>query len=1343
MLTPPSPSTSPSLSPSDISTSRKRQRSLSMDSESSSSSPKRSVSLDPNHDGHDTPRPKDMSTLSISDAKHKPDIDAYMAEQGEESVADIRLDAVQTQPSDGTPALQVTPPLTDPESTPASRLNMVEDLRKAQMKIGDTWYLVSRKWFRRWQKACVGEEDKEGAIEEKDVGPVDNSNLVDMSGNITAPCTEGIDVEFVPEQAWNLLAMWYGQPRYPLPRKVIGRGIMQEPALEVRPPQLHAYVLLPDLPTRTTASIPPQIVTVSVTDTVTDVRKALIQSLFNTEQAPTRRYRVWKFEDTPPETTVMTTKNIRETRASILEDSSKMVGEALIENGDVFAVESELDGKWLISEDDIPLLYRSPPGTNNVDLPPTPQSTQGLIEAPKPLFNSNKDFFSKLQTNGTSSQSGTANGKLPLVVKPTPSKDPRPAPKVCTLVPGTLGLGNMGNTCFMNSAIQCLAHTKELKDYFLTGVFEDELNPDNPLGMKGAIAEAFGALLRRIWAPAGPSTSYSPREFKQVLAKFAPQFSGYQQHDSQELVAFLLDGLHEDLNRVLKKPYVEKPDWEGGGDKELVALAKESWEGYMKRNDSVIVDLFQGQYQSTLVCPECKKVSITFDPFMYLTLPLPVKKKWKHTIRYVPWDIEKPHLEIPIELNRDLSFKDVRNLLGRWMDVNPDNLLTLEVFNHRFYKNLDDHTAVSEISDNDDVMCFELPCHAQQSRTYKKQDDDPFIVPVFLSESPRTRQTYSSPALQMFGKPFVIVVDQQQAASVEAMYDLVVNQLQRWTKHVRDLWQWEASSVSTPMEEVSITISEPPRESITEITENGDVVTVQEAVPEEGDIADEKGIVVRETDDDTMDTTDDTPRRVGCKKDLFRMHLQPSNTQYAVGYGSWTPSLRSDAWSARIALAQDGDDPVLLRPGDAFLCEFDENLESYYFGEKSGSWEHSTWESWEEFIHPELKAAREAAGEKKTRGISLQDCLEEFTKEEQLGEDDLWYCPQCKKHQQATKRFDLWSVPDVLVVHLKRFSSSRTLRDKIDVFVDFPVDGLDLTQMVMERQVAHRLAAAGEDLPALGLTDVKEPLIYDLYAVDEHLGGLGGGHYRAYAFNEGDNKWHHFDDSYVSISTATASVNSNAYLLFYRRRTSRPLGGKTHELIETARSKIEEASTSATIEEAGPSENIIQLPTPPSEGENLFDSQNQTLGASPFSNASRLNSAMKSFGMKKRLSNWDATSSKSHSSSASSPPPLESDEPPSFFEAQHDTVLQSNLDSMPQVFPDPLALGSNHSSPSSTQAEFDRDQDSELDGVELSPATWPSHSAQVTIRLREGSASPDDLDDYSNPPNASEDDSDV
>ena len=49
------------------------------------------------------------------------------------------------------------------------------------------------------------------------------------------------------------------------------------------------------------------------------------------------------------------------------------------------------------------------------------------------------------------------------------------------------------------------------------------------------------------------------------------------------------------------------------------------------------------------------------------------------------------------------------------------------------------------------------------------------------------------------------------------------------------------------------------------------------------------------------------------------------------------------------------------------------------------------------------------------------------------------YCPVCKRHEQATKKFDIWQLPQVLVIHLKRFSYTRYWRDKLDTFVDFPI----------------------------------------------------------------------------------------------------------------------------------------------------------------------------------------------------------------------------------------------------------------------------------------------------------------
>ena len=395
------------------------------------------------------------------------------------------------------------------------------------------------------------------------------------------------------------------------------------------------------------------------------------------------------------------------------------------------------------------------------------------------------------------------------------------------------------------------------------------------------------------------------------------------------------------------------------------------------------------------------------------------------------------------------------------------------------------------MGDSDTIVCFELPCHAQQSRTYKKQPDDPFIVPVYLSDNAPPRYTYrSGPSL--FGYPFIAVIYQKQATDMDAIYDAVVERLQRWAINVRDLYTWEAgdSSGNAPIQIVN-GVRLPMDAPLTEIKENGDVVTIEDVPPEEGDIVDEKSMVTQEEEGDVlMDTTaDDILRKTGVKKGIFQLRLQINHKEYGTVNGYGAASQRYEAWDIRQDDAE--EHPVLLRAGDGLFCEFDENMKPYYFGDEGTRWEHARWTRWTQFIHPEYAEAKRVSAERKNKGMSLEDCLTEFTKEEQLSEDDLWYCPRCKKHQQATKKFDLWKAPDVLVVHLKRFSNSRTLRDKIDALVDFPVDGLDITDIVGERQVAKRLIAAGVDVEEMGLSNLKEPLIYDLFGVDEHLGVSG------------------------------------------------------------------------------------------------------------------------------------------------------------------------------------------------------------------------------------------------------------
>jgi ubiquitin carboxyl-terminal hydrolase 4/11/15 len=481
----------------------------------------------------------------------------------------------------------------------------------------------------------------------------------------------------------------------------------------------------------------------------------------------------------------------------------------------------------------------------------------------------------------------------------------------------------------------------------------------------------------------------------------------------------------------------------------------------------------------------------------------------------------------------------------------------MEIFNHSFYRNLDDTILCGDMADNDFIVCFELPCNSQQNRAgspYKPGSKDPFILPLFLSDAPSRNAINAHPTVRLvrhhtvtlFGYPSVVVIDREQATSMEAMYEAVVERLQRWTTHAKELYSWElgsklgsrprSSASAESMEEVPIQITGfPPIESITEIKENGDVVTVDVTPPlEEGDITDEKRVDTSQAEGEgeviangvaEHGVDDDEPRKLHAKPDLFELRLQANNKEMGRGlYGYGFTTARYESWEIRQAMAD--SNPVLLREGDALVCQFDEHMKALFFGDERSRYAHARWEIWEEFTHPEYARSQKTSAALQSRGITLQDCLEEFTKEEQLGEDDLWYCPRCKKHQQATKKFDLWKAPDVLVVHLKRFSNSRILRDKIDAFVDFPIRDLDLTEMVGERKVAKKLLAEGVDIEALGLNSLEEDLIYDLYAVDEHLGGLGGGHYRAYSLNHLNGKWYHFDDSFVSDARPSEAVVS-------------------------------------------------------------------------------------------------------------------------------------------------------------------------------------------------------------------------
>jgi len=116
-----------------------------------------------------------------------------------------------------------------------------------------------------------------------------------------------------------------------------------------------------------------------------------------------------------------------------------------------------------------------------------------------------------------------------------------------SMSPGATGLQNLGNTCFMNATLQCMANTPLLREYFLGSQHLRESTERSKSHSKGKLAQEFGLVFLELWS--GKSSVVSPRNLKRTIDQFAPQFAGYEQHDAQEFMDFMLEGLHDDLNR--------------------------------------------------------------------------------------------------------------------------------------------------------------------------------------------------------------------------------------------------------------------------------------------------------------------------------------------------------------------------------------------------------------------------------------------------------------------------------------------------------------------------------------------------------------------------------------------------------------------------------------------------------------------------------------------------------------------------------------------------------------------------------------------------------------------------
>uniref|UniRef100_A0A8C3MZF4 ubiquitinyl hydrolase 1 n=1 Tax=Geospiza parvula TaxID=87175 RepID=A0A8C3MZF4_GEOPR len=598
---------------------------------------------------------------------------------------------------------------------------------------------------------------------------------------------------------------------------------------------------------------------------------------------------------------------------------------------------------------------------------------------------------------------------------------------------GATGLSNLGNTCFMNSSIQCVSNTQPLTRYFISGRHLYELNRTNPIGMKGHMAKCYGDLVQELWS--GTQKNIAPLKLRWTIAKYAPRFNGFQQQDSQELLAFLLDGLHEDLNRVHDKPYVELKDSDGRPDWEVAA---EAWENHLRRNRSIVVDLFHGQLKSQVKCKTCGHISVRFDPFNFLSLPLPMDSYMHLEITVIKLDGTTP-VRYGLRLNMDEKYTGLKKQLSELCGLKPEQILLAEVHSSNI-KNFPQDNQKVRLSVSGFLCAFEIPIPGSPTSASSPTSTGPSAngAPTILMNG-----DIPKPSLIPNGMPNTVVPCGTERSPPS------------WTLngHVPSLCDSPCTGYIIAVHrkmmrtELYFLSSQKNRPSLFGMP----LIVPCTVHTRKRDLYDAVWIQVSRLasplpPQEASNHAQDCDDSMGYQYPFTLRVVQKDGNSCA-----WCPWYRF-CRGCRIECSEDR-----ACVGNAYIAV---------------DWDptalHLRYQTSQERIveeHESVEQSRRAQAEP----INLDSCLRAFTSEEELGEDEMYYCSKCKTHCLATKKLDLWRLPPILIIHLKRFQFVNGRWIKSQKIVKFPRENFDPSAFLVQRDPSHfqrkQLTLQVESLP--------------------------------------------------------------------------------------------------------------------------------------------------------------------------------------------------------------------------------------------------------------------------------------
>ena len=646
---------------------------------------------------------------------------------------------------------------------------------------------------------------------------------------------------------------------------------------------------------------------------------------------------------------------------------------------------------------------------------------------------------------------------------------------------GLCGGVNLGNTCFMNSSIACLSNCTELTTFFLTGKYKEFINKKNKLGLGGKLANAWYKLLEEYWN--SNSRVGNPSNIKSAVAKKVKKFSSFNQQDSNEFMTEFLSILNEDLNKTDKKIYKELKEKEKNEDE--LACADRFWNIHKKRNDSIITDLFSGLLKSDVLCSVCGYHNITFDPFNTLTLAIPPlnylysKKNYDIDVElfYIPKFSIRNNCRIKIHIKKDTPFKNMAEEINKIENFkyNLKKLVFVKVLDSKIEEFIDPNTCKSN-NKKEFIFAFD---------DESKEGEKTTIIPLFM---------FKKKNLSAFPRLLFLRENMTFGELKKLIYYFARNYFKSpFIKNKKDEENEDKNEIYQVDKELAK--YKKNNRNYDEKEEEKENTNTPYDENKLWDLFDkEYNMIFSEKYKEELEKFfKDFPYKITIRKDF-------DDTDEFILFDG-----KNNFENLKLLEITKDEDPI-----NALLQNKDYCLNLILNPSSAYSIDEINLNGCENHIGKDV-------GKKLRIEMTLDDLLEYFCSNENLEKGNEWKCGNCKKKVKVTKKFSIFYLPRLLIICLNRFSNSGYGYGKNDAYINFPLDNLDMGKYICEN---------GPD---------KDFSKYDLFAVSQHYGSTGGGHYTAICKNY-DGKWYNYDDSSVSSASPSDVVSSAAYVLFYRRK---------------------------------------------------------------------------------------------------------------------------------------------------------------------------------------------------------------